>query len=99
MCCGARNISTSLQKARKDYHDDSTEYIKDSLLDYVNPDLSMLTFSEKRSIAKLKANEWKIKKGQMYERQFNIQEGQAYTFKSLPEIVKICQKLHLYCVC
>lgn len=98
MCC-ARNISTRLVIARKDHHDDSYEFIEPILHERFYGSKWQLPFTEWRSIAKLKANGWKIKKGQLYERQYNIQDGDTYTFKSLPEIVKICEKLEAYCVC
>jgi hypothetical protein len=98
MCCNVRNISTNIVRARKDYHDDSTEFL-DGILDY-RPRIKVgLTFTEWRQIAQLKANRWRILKGQLYERQYNVMDGQTYTFKTLPEIAKICQKLNLYCVC
>ena len=49
-----------------------------------------LTFSELRSIAKAKSNNWRIVKGQKYLRQTNIQDGELRTFKAIPEIHAIC---------
>ena len=86
---GARNISTKLVKARKDHRDDSRYFIEEVRYS------KKLSFSEWRAIAELKANNWMIKKGQIYERQYNEMDGDTYTFKSLPAIVKICQKLDL----
>lgn len=97
--CYARNISTAIFKARKDYHDDSYEWLEPFLHERLYGSRWQLSFSDWRTIAKLKANGWKIKKGQVYERQYNVQDGETYTFKSLPEIVKICQKLDAYRVC
>ena len=91
---GARNISTKLLKARKDHPDDSAHWINEDF-NYLRSG-KKLTFSELRAIAELKANNWMIKKGQLYERQYNVQDGETFTFKSLPAIVKICQKLDLY---
>lgn len=90
------NIRTTVQCASKDYHDDSSEFIQNGLLDYVNVSGTGLTFADWRSIAELKANNWKIKKGQKYERQFNKMDGRVYTFRTLPAIAKICQNHDLY---
>jgi hypothetical protein len=98
MCC-ARNISRKIVKANKDHHDDSAEWLESILHERLWSSEWQLSFSEWRSIAKLKANGWKIKKGQLYERQYNVQDGETFTFKTLPEIAKICQKLDLYCTC
>jgi len=90
---GARNISTKLVKARKDHRDDSRYFIEE-VRHY-----EKLSFTEWRAIAELKANNWIIKKGQLYERQYNVQNGQVFTFRSLPAIIKICMKLRLYDDC
>lgn len=88
----ARNIRTIIRKARKDHIDDSIVFIEESM-NCLNGEL---TFAEWRAIASLKANNWRIKKGQLYEFQTNEMDGEIYTFKSLPIIVKICQRLGLY---
>jgi hypothetical protein len=85
-------IYDSKQKARKDYRDDSAEFVRDGL-DYLK---EMATFSELRAIARLKANNWKILKGQVYTRQVNKVDGDVYTFRSLPEIAALCHKHQLY---
>lgn len=89
-----RNICTKIYKARKDHNDDSAFLIVESL-DYIRS-CGKLTFTEMRAVAQLKANVWKIKKGQLYEAQFNEMDGDIYTFKTLPTIAKVCQKLKLY---
>lgn len=94
---GARNICTKIYKARKDHNDDSAFSIVESM-HYIRT-CKKLTFTEMRAIAELKANVWKIKKGQLYEAQFNEMDGECYTFKTLPAISKICQKLKLYEEC
>lgn len=90
-----RLLSQQVLKARKDHRDDSADWIINGLLDCA-PCGTGLTFSEWREIAKLKANDWKIKKGQSYVRQWNESDGSTYTFKTLPEILKICLKHKLY---
>jgi hypothetical protein len=91
---GVRNICTKIYKARKDHNDDSAFLIVEAL-DYIRS-CKRLTFTEMRAIAELKANVWKIKKGQLYEAQFNEMDGEIYTFKTLPAIAAICRKLRLY---
>jgi hypothetical protein len=91
---GSRNISTKLLKARKDHHDDSFNWIEGAL-PYIRSS-GKLSFTELRAIAESIKNGWLIKKGQIYERQYNEQDGTTYTFKTLPAIGKICQKLDLY---
>jgi hypothetical protein len=49
-----------------------------------------LAFSERRSIAKAKRNQWKITTGQKYLKQSNLEDGVVRTFKSIPEIHSIC---------
>lgn len=90
----ARNISTQILIARKDHRDDSADWLLQDF-SYIRSS-GRLTFSELRTIAHLKANNWMIKKGQLYERQYNEQDGETFTFKTLPAIGKICTKLGLY---
>ena len=37
-----------------------------------------------------------IKKGQIYIKQFNVMDGQLYSFNTLPIINKICEKYNFY---
>lgn len=83
------------QRAKKDHCDDSAEFIKMFLFEC--PVRTGFSFNELRAIAKLKANNWMIKKGEPYVRQFCINsDGQTYTFKTLPKILRICLKHNLY---
>jgi hypothetical protein len=86
-------IAQKTIKARKEYSDDSADFLN---MDDWWRSSGKLKFSELRSIAKLKANNWKILPGQMYVRQYCEQDGLTYTFKSLPEILAICLKHHLF---
>lgn len=96
------NISSKIHTANKDYNDSSGEYIKEMVDDARHWKKSFkewykgITFSELRAIAKLKANSYKILKGQKYERQFNVDGGDKWENKSLPEIISICYKYDLY---
>jgi threonine aldolase len=93
-CIMAYNIHTSVYKARKNYRDDSADFIIEAM-DWIRTG-GELSFSELRAIAALKANNWQILKGQIYEKQFNSYEGQVYNFKTLPEIGKLCSRHGLY---
>ena len=97
-------IASKAQKARKDRPDDSAEFIIEALecirTGYMNSGWRggriKIKFSELRSIAELKANGWRIKKGQYYVKQYCKQEGQLYSFHTLPHILRICVKYKLY---
>lgn len=88
-------LTEEVREARKDHYDISAEFIIYGLLDH-RPCGEGLTFREWRAIAELKANGWKIKKGQAYIYQCGKQDGEWYRFRSLATIIKICQKLNLY---
>lgn len=90
-------LSVTVRKARKDHEDSAGIWIHSSLDDMRT--WEELTFSEWRAIARLKANSWMIKKGQTYEDCICKQDGELYSFKCLPEINKICQRLSMYDDC
>ena len=54
------------------------------------------TFSEYRSIIKAKQNNHKIQVGENYLYQFNVDGGDNWSFRAIPEIHKICLKYDLY---
>ena len=54
------------------------------------------SFAEMRSVAKAKANKWKIIKGEMYTKQSGVYEGEMYTFKAITAIHDICIAHDLY---
>lgn len=62
-------LSEKVLIANEDHHDNGGDFIGNDLDSII--DLGLL-FSELRSIASLKANNWKIKKGQKYIRQANV---------------------------
>jgi hypothetical protein len=97
-------ITAQARKARKPHRDDSADYIIEAM-DWIRTgalwggrvgEKRYLTFSELRTIAQLKANNWMIQPGQVYTKQWNKQDGRTFTFKSLPIILKICIKYGLY---
>jgi hypothetical protein len=85
-----RVISESEPTARKDHDCDSCDWLCNGF-GYVD-----FSFSDLRNIAKAKKQHWKIKKGQKYQKQINVCDGEIYTFKSIPEIHEICIKHDLY---
>lgn len=96
----AQVVRSSIHVASKDYIDSSHEYIYELIEDFRHYKKQFkdygFTFSELRAIARLKANKWRIKKGQRYERSFVVDGGDHWDFKSLPEIIAICQNHDLY---
>lgn len=86
----AQLISESIVTARKEHHDDCSEWI-------LNTDLSGdLTFSELRAIVLANKANWKIMPGQKYLRQTCKEDGRVHTFKGRPELIAICQRLGLF---
>lgn len=79
-------------KARKDHHCMASELINDgsNLRGY------RFTFSEWRAIIKARDNGWKIKKGETYINQKNVEDGYLYSFKAIPAIHDICIKYDYY---
>lgn len=97
-------IKEHIRVAKKDHHDDSAEFLIEAM-DWTREGSlpgdkvgkhSRLKFCELRAVAKLKANGWKIKKGQTYIEQHNKQDGEIYVFRTMPEILRICIKHKLY---
>lgn len=99
-------ITAIARRARKPHRDDSADFIIEAMEyirfgafpgEYGNSPWHKMTFTELRAIAKLKANKWMILPGQLYTRQYNRNdEGGTFTFKTLPDILKICLKYKLY---
>lgn len=90
-------IKAQASKAKTDYHDDSAEWLE-CWIDSNRPLLKTgLKFSEYRAIAKLKANNWLIKKGDLYVRQWvKAEDGTTYRFRTVPLILRICIKHKIY---
>ena len=86
-------IKSKAHKAKFDRHDDSAEFIIEAM-DWIRH--ARLSFHELRAIAKLKSNNWNIKKGEVYVQQFCKKDGYKYTFRTLPKILRICIKYKLY---
>lgn len=78
--------------ARKDYHCDACHFMLETLCDIIGD----MKFSEKREVVKAKRNNWKIKKGDLYVRQFNKGGGDTWTYLAIPAISEICFKYDLF---
>ena len=83
-------LSSKTRIARKDHKCMASEWIREG--DY----RSGFTFSEYRAIAKAKANNWKIKKGDSYSWAQCKYDGILYEWKAIPEIEAICHKYNYF---
>lgn len=83
-------ISEKYVVARKHHECGACETLRENI------DKGDLTFSELRTVAKAKANKWQIVPGQRYYCQVNVREGRIYSWKAIPEIDAICERLKLY---
>lgn len=87
---------TKVKAARKDYGCDACTFVRENLGEL---DKGILTFAERRLVIMAKWDGWKILKGQPYEKQYNVMDGDTYTFRSRPEMNKLCHKYELYPEC
>ena len=87
-------IASRAQKARMERRDDSAVYLVEAM-DFIRLGRKM-TYRERRAVAELKANDWYIKKGQVYVQQWCEMEGTRYCFYTLPHILRICVKYNIY---
>lgn len=98
MCSCVTVVSvTKIKAARKDHLDDAGTFINEMLYDLRIPNNfgKKITFTEWRMIATLKANCWKIKKGQAYESSFCVMDNYGYTFRSRKEVLDFVYKFDL----
>lgn len=81
-------ITETYPKARK-------AHICEACIELFNSGLSgtdlNLTFAEKRALVKARRDNWKIKKGQRYYRQFNGDGGYVWSWKARIDIFKILE--------
>ena len=89
-----RTLSQSTPIARKEHLCNASWFFCDYDINIIRG--AKYSFSEWRAIIKARNNNWKIQKGQKYLNQRNVQEGQIYTFKAIPEIHDLCVKHDLY---
>jgi hypothetical protein len=91
-----RLVHQSTPKARKNYWCDACGMIETygSLRQIITE--HDFTLSERRALVRAWDNNRQIQKGDVYIRQFCVDGGDAYTFKSIPEIHAICIKYDIY---
>jgi len=100
MCSCVQIINdTKKVKARKDYKDNSREWIMSVIDEIRRKEFGELTFAEWRLIAESIRDKWIIKKGQIHEVQVNKMDGEIYSFRSKLGIARICHKLQLFPDC
>jgi len=84
-----RIISQSTPVARKDHSCMACESINDQ-------GCEGLSFADLRKVVEAKKNGFKVKKGDIYVRQFNEFEGRTYTFIAIPAMHEICLEYDFY---
>jgi len=95
-------ISSKIVTARKEYYDDAWEFISDFIHDGCDTSLypdKPLSFSEKRALVYYRNNRRegaRIMPGQLYKRQFNKYEGEAYTFRTKQLFFELCCRYELF---
>lgn len=100
MCCCIETISPPrLVKARKDYEDSAGLWIREALSEMRRGWFKPISFADWRVIAKAKAENWTIKKGEIHEHCVLKQDGDIYSFRCKPGLNKICLKYDLYPEC
>ena len=89
---------TKVNSAKKNYDCQSCEAILEFGSFNQFCEQFKLTFLEKRTLILAKENNYKILKGESYNKQFNKMDNQTYTFRSIPAIHEICCKYDVYVV-
>lgn len=86
-------IHETKQKARKNYHCDSSGYLLDLYSQGID---TKFTFTEMRAMVEARQSNCTIFKGETYIRQFNGDGGDTCVWRAKPEIHEICIKYKLY---
>ena len=86
----ANLIRTDTPIARKAYHCDACEYVRESV------NQGFFTLSEYRQIVKAKRQGWSIKAGQQYIKQIQADQGDIITYRAIPEMDMLCHKYDLW---
>jgi len=86
---------TTVKAAKKDHYCGASELVRENLSYINNGDLET-TFSERRAIIKARNNKWQIKQGESYYKQNNVADGRAYSWRAIPAMHEICNRLDLY---
>lgn len=79
--------------SRKEHHCMASDWLCNDLSFYWDE----MLFHEKRSLIRAKNNNFKIKPGQVYVKQFiKNSDDVVFTFKAIPELHQICVRLDIY---
>lgn len=83
-------ISESSPKARKDYHCDASEYVREAIgnINFTSEELEIIHSAELQG--------WIIRKGTKYHREAVVYDGDIGTFKCILGLENICRKYELY---
>lgn len=93
----SRIISSSTPVARKNYGCDACNWIADPGFECDPSFMEILTFTEKRSIAKAHLNGWRIMKGEKHLQATIVScDGDLVSWRAIPEIDAICREHALY---
>lgn len=90
-----RLIAERRRKARKDYHCDSSEFVRE-YYEGNSDRVKLFTHEEWLSVMMARANNWRIKKGQVYLYQFLTDGGDTWSIKSIEAMHNICLSYDLY---
>ncbi len=85
--------SIKVKKARRNYYCNACLFMQENLSEIGT---GKLTFAERREIVKARNEKYLILKGQPYQRQFNTDGGDTWTFRCREAINEICLKYELY---
>ena len=83
--------------AMKDYDCDASVWLRNDGV--IHGRGTGLTFAELRAVATARSHGWKILKGEKYIKQINIQDGDLMTYRAIPAMDAICQRLDMYADC
>jgi len=87
-------INEKLVKARKEYHCMATPWIE-AAESSMGPEFSELLSNDDLDF--WNSCDGKIKKGDVYIRQFLKDSGDVYTFRAIPRLHKLCIDHEFYC--
>lgn len=79
--------------ARKDYHCQASEFVRDCWND---ADISSLPQVEQDAFALAKLHNFRILKGERYIKQISIYDGSYGIFRGIPDMVDLCHKYELF---
>lgn len=83
-------IRSAAPIARKNYHCDACEYVRESVNE------GIFSLSEYRQVVKAKRQGWKIRVGQKYKKEIQINQGDFVVYRAIPEMDELCRKYDLW---